>query len=264
MSEELKNGEANGAAPNVHIPLEHQSAPKEHWMNRELRKAAEDIDAGGFTPQLKDDDYFYVGPEQLLWQHPRIIEAMDKLKGEIKESQNSQEFIEKSLMLHELNAMSMKKDQWDGQGRWIGKENEEERYGELLSPKQFMTRLERVIGRGRVELYRYAVMGRVALLIPNPNKTTLYVPGPYHTEDKLQVGTLQYPLGTEWMQMAFTEYGVPKYAKYIGWRTALLSLIMQSVITEAQAHKAFPVNQRTVSKWYLQQLYELRNDRGKA
>jgi hypothetical protein len=260
MSEETKNGEA----PNVIIPLEHQSAPKEHWMNRELRKAAEDIDAGGFTPELKDDDYFYIGPEQLLWQHPRIIEALELLKTEVSESKNTEEYIEKSLMLHELNEMAMSKDRWDGQGRWLGKENEAERYGELLTPAQFMTRLEAVIGRGRVSLFRYAVMGRVAVLIDNPNKTNLFVPGPYTTGDKLQVATLQFPLGTEWMQMKFTEYGVPKYARFLGWRTALLSLIAQEVITETEAHKAFPVHERTASKWYLQQLYELRNGRGQA
>lgn len=259
MSEEFKNGEA----PNVIVPLEHQSAPKEHWMNTELRKAAEDIDQGGFTPELKDDDYFFIGPEQLMWQHPRIIEAMDKLKTEIQESKNTQEYIEKSLMLHELNQMAMQKDQWDGQGRWIGKENEAERYGELLSPKQFLERLEKVIGRGRIELHRYAVMGRVAVLIENPDKSNRIV-GPYVMADKLQVATLQFPLGTEWMLMAFTEYGVPKYAKYLGWRTALLSLITQGVITETEAHKAFPVNERKASKWYLQQLYELRNGRGQG
>lgn len=260
MSEETKNGEA----PNVIIPLAHQSAPKEHWMNVELRKAAEDIDAGGFTPQLKDDDYFYVGPEQLLWQHPRVIEAMERLKGEIQESKNSQVFIEKSLMLHELNEMAARKDQWDGQGRWIGKENEAERMGELLTPNQFTQRLEGVIGCGKIELFRYAVMGRVAVLIENPNKSDLIIPGPYQTRDKLQVATLQYPIGTEWMMMAFTEYGVPKYAKHLGWRTALLALITQGVITEAEAHKAFPVTERGASKWYLQQLYELRNGRGQA
>ena len=261
MSEEIKNGEA----PSVVIPVEHQSAPKEHWMNDELRKAAEDIDKGGFTPQLKDDDYFYIGPEQLLWQHPRVTEALEKLKDEVQESRNSQEFIEKSLMLHELNTMATRKDQWDGQGRWIGKENEDERYGELLTPAQFIARLEKIIGHGRVELYRYAIMGRVAVLIENPNKSDLILPGPYHTQDKkLQVATLQFPVGTEWMMMQFTEYGVPKYAKYLGWRTALLAMITQGVITETEAHKAFPVNEHSASKWYLQQLYDLRNNRGNA
>jgi len=256
MTEEVKNGEA----PSVIVPIEHQSAPKEHWMDKELVKAAEDIDKGGFKPELKDDDYFYIGPEQLLWQHPRVLEGLERLKTEITESKNNnQEVLEKKQMLHELNAMAAMKDQWDGQGRWIGKENEDERYGQILSPAQFMRQLERVIGRERCELHRYAIAGRVAVLIENPEKSVLSVPIPYRTRDKLQVATLQFPLGTEWMIMAFTEYGVPKYAKFLGWRTALLSMISLGVITEKEAHKAFPLREGgRASTWYKQQLYELR------
>lgn len=267
MNKEINNTNSKiDESPNVIIPREHQSAPKEHWMNDELRKAAEEIDKGQFTPQLKDDDYFFIGPEQLLWQHPRIAEALERMKTEINEfkSKNSQELLEKQQMYHELNEMAEQKDKWDGQGRWIGKDNEEERYGELLTPHQFMARLERVIGK-RVELFRFAVMGRVAVLVDNPDKSPLILPGPYHTQGKLQVATLQYPIGTEWMQMAFTEYGIPKYAKHLGWRTALLAMIGKGIITEDEAHQAFPLKLTHASLWYRAQLYQIRNgDRADA
>lgn len=155
-------------APNVIVPTEHQSAPKEHWMVDELRKAAEDIDSGQFKPQLADDDYFYYGPEQLLAMHPRIAEAMERLKTEVSTAKNSQEYIEKSLMLHEINEELQKPDRWDGQGRWIGPENEEMRQGELLEPLQFMQRLWAVVGENRVQINRFAVLGRVALLVDDP------------------------------------------------------------------------------------------------
>jgi len=252
----------NGKAHSVIIPTEHQSAPKEHWMNKELAAAAEEIDKGQFTPKLANDDYFYLGEEQLLWQHPRVIEALERLKSEIRESKNPQELLEKKHMLHEMNEMAAQKDCWDGQGRWIGKDNEQERQGEILAPAQFMRRLEKVIGRGRVELHQYAIMGRVALLIKDPEPSSLIMQ-PYRAHGKIQVGTLQWPLGTEWMVMAFTEYGVPKYAKFLGWRTALLSMITLHVITEEEAHKAFPLREgQHASMWYRQQLYELRG--GKA
>lgn len=81
-------------------------------------------------------------------------------------------------------------------------------------------------------------------------------------EDFLQVGTLQSPNNTEWMVMAFDEFGVPTIAKYIGWRTALLSMIRLDVITEKEAHKAFPLKGGTdASEWYMQQLFEWRNGR---
>ena len=86
---------------------------------------------------------------------------------------------------------------------------------------------------------------------------------PDYLKDKMQVATLQWPLGTEWMQMHFNEYGVPTTAKFLGWRTALLSMIMLRVITEQEAHKAFPVTPNPASLWYRAQLYQIRNG-GKA
>lgn len=245
---------------NVIIKPENQSAPKEHWANEELRKAAEEISDGRFVPKLADDDYFYIGPGQLLWQHPRVQEALEKLQGEVEASRNTQEFIEKSQMFHELNERAAARDKWDGQGRWIGRDNEDERQGELLTPHEFMRRLTAVIGK-RLELFRYAVMGRLAVLMDDPDPSPIILPQYQQPglRGKKQVATLQFPIGTEWMMMHFDQYGVPRYAKYIGWRTALLSLISEGIITEEQAHKAFPVKPNHASLWYRAQLYQMRN-----
>ena len=75
----------------------------------------------------------------------------------------------------------------------------------------------------------------------------------------LRVGTLQAPLGTEWMMMNFDEFGVPTSARYVGWRTALLTMMRARVITEGEAHTAFPVGSGPAAEWYLQQLYMMRN-----
>lgn len=81
-------------------------------------------------------------------------------------------------------------------------------------------------------------------------------------DDFMMVGTIQSPNNTEWMVMNFDEWGVPTTAKYIGWRTALLSMIRLEVITEREAHKAFPVKGGSdAADWYLQQLFEWRNGR---
>lgn len=79
----------------------------------------------------------------------------------------------------------------------------------------------------------------------------------------LRVGTLQTPLGTEWMIMDFDDYGVPTQAAFLGWRTALLTMIRAGCITEREAHKAFPVGTTHAADWYRQQLKELR-DQGKT
>lgn len=83
----------------------------------------------------------------------------------------------------------------------------------------------------------------------------------YETEmpEFLRVGTLQAPLGAEWMVMGFDEFGVPTSAKFVGWRTALLTMMRAGVITEAEAHKAFPLGTGPAAEWYLQQLYMWRN-----
>jgi hypothetical protein len=76
----------------------------------------------------------------------------------------------------------------------------------------------------------------------------------------LRVASLQGPLSTEWMCMHFDEFGVPTEAKYLGWRTALLTMVRTRAITEAEAHTAFPVDSLSKpGEWYLQQLYRLRN-----
>jgi hypothetical protein len=79
------------------------------------------------------------------------------------------------------------------------------------------------------------------------------------TPELLRVGTLQAPLGTEWMMMNFDEFGVPTTAKYVGWRTALLTMVRANAITEEEAHRAFPVGSGPAAEWYLQQLYMRRN-----
>ena len=94
-------------APAVHIAPEHQSSPKEHWADKEVAKAAEEIRSGQFTPTLDEDDFLAVGiqrgvniknPNELgpgklaliqettdsliLAQHPRVQEALIRLEQE--------------------------------------------------------------------------------------------------------------------------------------------------------------------------------------
>jgi hypothetical protein len=274
---------------NVIIPREHQSAPKQHWADKEIVKAAEEIEAGQFSPTIDDDDFLAVGLQRgamitnpallqgnskldliqqtadsmLLAQHPRVKEALQKLEQEKNEARNSQELAEKTQMLHELNQRAAQANQWDGQGRWIGKDNEEMRIVNIITPFQFLKKLVDVIGEGRVFLNRFAVLKRVALLAPQREAKLIVLPGePERKDGMFQVGTLQYPCGPEWMIPRFDEYGVPTSAKYLGWRTALLSMIDSHVITEKEAHKAFPLSTGPAGSWYREQLFRIRSRDG--
>lgn len=288
--------------PAIIIPRQHQSSPTEHWAEKEVRLAAQEIVEGKAPADVPREEFWRYGETQTVSHHPRVIEAMKKLETEMADTRTTQELLEMTAMYHEMNERASQANQWDGQGRWLGKDNEEMRKGELLTPQAFMARLEKVIGAGRVELNTFAVLKRVALLVPDPDwKLTL---APSKTELRLeilrqmeiaidsnidmrkqlksiddalaaqkvaesapieslrgkkQVATLQYPLGTEWMIMKFDEYGVPVCPKFLGWRTALLSLITLNIITEKEAHKAFPVGSGPAADWYREQLQMLRN-----
>lgn len=291
-------------AASIIIPRQHQSAPKEHPAAKAIKEAAQEIVDGKFVPKFGADDFFHYGETHTVAFHPRVQETMAKLEEQARDTHlNTQEMLEKAHAYHELNERASQSNQWDGQGRWIGKENEEMRHGQILSPFQFMEQLRTVTGTRPIELNNFAVLNRVAILVPDPD----YKPRPRpntgtedsieilrrfahkidatldirkqlqeleaaeramqltnsgqaeHLRGKMQAATLQYPLGTEWMIMRFDDYGVPVEPKFLGWRTALLSLITLRVITEKEAHAAFPVGSGPAAAWYLQQLQMLRS-----
>jgi len=343
--------------PALHIGRRHQSAPAEHFVDKEIRKAAEEIDRGNYIPELAEgsdhpdlnialglgtdrvamgekptlEDFQRTHELNQLGQHPRVIEALEKLKQESEDGKTPEELEERAMAMHDLMAMQSAKDKWEGQSRWEGKENEEKRKGELLTPWQFYDRLTAVIGSGRVFLSPHFIpslqnpkSGRMGLYVPNPKydgdafikktylqeraaelrdegltklKTArqLRANGQNAKADKmfheagslaqaatemlmqmnmddqlaeppvLRVGSLQAPLGTEWMIMQFDRYGVPVEAKFLGWRTALLTMIRCKAITETEAHTAFPVRGGLdVSDHYMKQLYLLRNQEQKV
>lgn len=341
--------------PAMIIARRHQSAPATHWADKEIMKAAEEIDGGRYIPDAGAnpeaaldglglslgfgtgntatgkkptlEEFRATRDLNELGRHPRVVEALERLKREQEQATNPQEAIEKAWMLHELTAESVKGQKWDGQQRWEGKENEEMRHGRLLTPQQFHGELCKVIGTERVLLSPHAVKvspndksARVGLYIKNPEWTPgtpeavkvykqeeakdlrergeaelvkakrLRASGHNAEADRtfnmagemakaateilmelsaeaqlapkefLRVGTLQWPLGTEWMVMNFNQYGVPTTAKYLGWRTALLTMVRTRVITEREANKAFPVGSGHAADWYSQQMQTMRND----
>ena len=287
---------SNNAAPAVHIPVQHQSAPKQSWADKEVEKAAEEIRTGQFRPDLAGDadligmvgmargeaikdPRLTTAAEKLatigemndslaLAQHPRVQEALARLEQEKSDARTPQEQMEKAQMLHEMNQRAARKNCWDGQGRWIGEDNEEMRVVNILTWKQWLDRLAEVIGYDRVYVSRYMNLrsGRLQVMVPNTdaNRGLILLPGDLSPANKdlyLPVATIQ-PLSPEWMVMRFSEYGEPTGAKYLGWRTALLCLIAKRVITEKEAHTAFPLGTGPAGDWYRQQLFELRSRDG--
>ena len=342
----------------VHIARRHQSAAKAHPAEAEILKAAVEIDEGRYVEDRRNGDEKVLdglglalgmgtdgvavgdAPSFADWhrqekltrqmnelgRHPRVQEAMERMQAELEDAKTPEEDIEMRWRLHELLAADQERNKWDGQERWQGRENEEMRRGEVLSPWQFHERLCKALGRNdRVLLKDDHIVkmspggrsGLLALVVRNPQwngqtaiqhdysqvkarelkeaaeselvKAKRLRKAQYNAEaDKsfhlagdmiqtatemllereayeievpefLRVGTLQAPLGTEWMMMNFDEFGVPTSAKYVGWRTALMTMIRAKAITEAEAHQAFPVGSGPAAEWYMQQLYMRRN-----
>lgn len=333
----------------IHIARRHQSAPGQHWADREVMKAAVEIDEGrwvaptddmalldklgialgtgssgvavGGRPTLED----FQNTRQLneLGRHPRVVEAIEKLKLEVEQTENPQQRMEQEWALFEMTELQVKGNKWEGQQRWQGAENEAMRHGEVMSPWEFTERLFAVIGTQRVirggKLYKENesdASGVLGLYIRNPEWTgdvnlgdypqmraeelidagkremrealQLRKAGHNAEADKkfhmagemgaaaggllmqpkfdqvlkpehLRVGTLQWPEMTEWMVMRFDQFGVPVNPRFLGWRTALLTMIRGNAITEAEAHQVFPVKSGPAAAWYLEQLYRFRN-----
>jgi len=263
----------------------------------------------------------------LIGRHPRVVEALEKMKREVYDAPDPQAAFERNMAMRELATASTRPQHWDGQGRWEGAENEKMRYGRVMTPEAWYDRLGKVIGKGRIKIGDHIIKtstdaksGRIGLYIHNPDwkgekelfddrplkiarlradgemllrnaKTMrrlnmnaeadrkITLAGEMADEamrlqfevlsetvnrppELLRVGTLQHPAMTEWMIMSFTEYGAVYAPKFLGWRTALLTMIRCSAITEREAHRAFPVPSGPAASWYLEQLAMMRNTAG--
>lgn len=275
-----------GKSASVHVPLEHQSSPKETDANRAIRNAAQDLFDGKWIPE-NSDDFWDNGLSGILVQHPAVQEALSRLEYETQTKTNA-EYLEKAEELHEINEMLSSRAKWDGQGRWMGNYNEEARKVNPMTPTEFIKKLQSIPGVSaewdpptrltRVENPDYnpfeivqeaqqyidlhVVKSDKKIYLGNRvilNRVALNAKVRSLENDEIEerrINTLQVPYGPEWTVMRFDEYGIPVNEKFHGWRTALLSLITNRVITVRQAHKAFGEPQGEASLFYKQQIFE--------
>jgi hypothetical protein len=183
--------------------LKNPSRPKEHWADKEIRKAAVEIDEGRYVPDAPTEEQEAIADLGLalgqgtggvgvgavptleefrktrdideLSRHPRVQEAMERMRKETEADPMSPQAMEASWCLYEMNERANRNHRWPGQERWLGKENEEMRRGEVLLATEFYRRLTETIGEDRVLLGRYAYKmdpdsksGILGLYVPNP------------------------------------------------------------------------------------------------
>lgn len=196
---------------------------------------------------------------------------------------SSQEMIDAEQEAFELAYAGAAGRRWQGQERWQGRENEEMRVVNILHPHAIFRRLQRAgvdarieapsyyvwdvdhkTGKpiavkqerteGRMWLHDFVVQGRVGI------SAWVYQKNIGKRVRKC-VTSLQYPVGPEWSVLRFDEYNVPTVEKYRGWRTALLMLMMEDVITEEEVNRAFPLVLNPASDFYRLQVQEIRRRR---
>jgi hypothetical protein len=248
---------ANLIIPGQHKPPVEETPAVPHW---------ETYDTEFDDPALSD---------------PKMAAAVAEYEKKVISKSHSRH-VEDALMEYERNYVSRRQFQWEGQRRWIGRENEEMRLVRIVHPYHFIARLNR--GGVRAEIKndysdRYAARGiRIWLnpfigMVKYKNVETddvrkvssgligvnAWINDAAHGAIPKTITSLQYPYGPEYSIMRFDEYNVPTKEKYRGWRTALLSLILAGVLTEAEADACFGKASGVASEFYREQLFAFRS-----
>lgn len=201
---------------------------------------------------------------------------------------SSQQTIEAEQEMFEENYRAAHEKRWKGQERWMGKRMEEMRLVNILHPHAIIRKLVEAGVDASINAAVVKVWG------PNPESGLLtlqqktlsrarlwlhdevvYLKGTSETnagrigisawvrQDGERVvkclTSLQWDCGPEWSLMYFDAMDIPIRERYRGWRTALLALITNDVLTEDEVDRAFgPVVLNEASELYRESLQSYR------
>lgn len=205
------------------------------------------------------------------------------------EKANNTQTIEAEAELFEENYRAAHERRWKGQQRWMGRENEERRLVNILHPHDFIRKLQSAGVKASIEpavKWVWRPDNKTGLLTLQPtaispailwlHSDVVYLKGTSQTHagrigisawiaekgklpEPRTITSLQWDCGPEWSLMYFDQFDVPIRERYRGWRTALLSLILNNVVTEEEALEAFgPVHSSEASNLYLETLQAYR------
>lgn len=199
-----------------------------------------------------------------------------------------QQTLEAEAELFEENYRASHERRWKGQTRWMGRRNEEMRLVNILHPHDVMRKLQSAGVAASIEPavdWVWVPDDITGLLVLRPKARSqarlwlhgeaIYLKGTSETsagrigisawvQDGEQrvpkcLTSLQWDCGPEWSLMYFDEFDVPIRERYRGWRTALLALITNDVLTEDEVDRAFgPVVQNEASELYRETLQGYR------
>jgi hypothetical protein len=201
----------------------------------------------------------------------------------------SQETIEAEQELYEENYRAAHARRWKGQERWKGRVNEEMRLVNILHPHAVIRKLQDAGVDASIEpavIKRWTPDDKTGLLTLQDktlsrarlwlHDSVIYLKGTSETNaGRIGISawvwneagertvkcltSLQWDCGPEWSLMYFDAMDVPIRERYRGWRTALLALITNDVLTEDEVDRAFgPVTLNEASELYRETLQGYR------
>ncbi len=193
------------------------------------------------------DDEFHWADEK----DPVLAAEITEFEGREKHVGTGSDTKEKFHQLYEQNRDARKEHKFADQD-----ELKTKREGRILHMNEFMYRL-RSAGLNAWYTSKGGMARTLGLFVSHTGLKT----GCQHENGAPHyVGFVQVPFMQEFEELHFDRYDVPLGSKRRGWRTILLKLIEQEILTEKQAHEVFgePLGS-IVSRRYLSYLKFLRN-----
>jgi hypothetical protein len=197
------------------------------------------------TWQSYDDEFKY--DESIESRIPELMAQMENERVESNSSQSAEEY----WRLYEANVEARKAHRWQQQDEFKMR-----REGRILHMNEFL-RLLRSAGLNAWYTDRGGMPGTLGLFVAHSG----YYPSCGHKRNEPHyVAFVQVPLMQEYEELYFDRYDIPLGSKRRGWRTVLLRLIDQRLLTEEKAHEIFgKPDVNVVSRRYLHFLQYLRN-----
>lgn len=199
------------------------------------------------------DDEFHWADEKDPILAAEVKAYMEGPRHEHTSSQNVEEY----HRLHEENVGARKKFRFFQQDEF-----KKQREGRILSMSEFLRMLRQagsmVWGADFSAWYndRGAQPRTVGLNICHPG---LLSECKHKAGEPHYVGFVQVPLMQEFEELYFDAHDVPLNSKRRGWRTVLLKIIHDGILTEEKAHAVFGAPEGAVSELYRAQLWAHRN-----
>lgn len=195
--------------------------------------------------QIVDSESPFRGSSHYAPQHILDMIEADKNDPRRKERKPPSEEVEFALEQKEISDESVEGYKFEGQDILL---DEKSRLVNGISVKDFMLKLLKI--------------RKFFLTDSNfPGMLGLWVGQEFNEENSKFVCAIQQPTMPEWSVIRLDAHNLPVNFRYKGWRTVLVQLVREHIITEDQAHQLFglPENNSN-SKLYRQQLYQIRNN----